>query len=166
MARVAGGRARHRRGQPHQLEDCYASFGYRDDAEEEIEVATVRYKHALRRLQAAIPEAVPELVLEPQMATEQNSAPCPYGFGRLVRRPWELHLPWATAGMGACAKRFWARAMRRCAALASAGGSTERHVMGPVGLAYQADLMTRTVLHIFIVLDMVYAVVWYVCDCA
>ena len=61
-------------------------------AEEEIEVATVRYKHALRRLQAAIPEAVPELVLEPRMATEQNSAPCPYGFGRLVRRPWELHL--------------------------------------------------------------------------
>ena len=27
------------------------------------------------------------------MATEQNSMPCPYGFGRLVRRPWELHLP-------------------------------------------------------------------------
>ena len=27
------------------------------------------------------------------MATEQNSLPCPYGFGRLVRRPWELHLP-------------------------------------------------------------------------
>ena len=27
------------------------------------------------------------------MATEQNSAPCPYGFGRLVRRPWELQLP-------------------------------------------------------------------------
>ena len=62
------------------------------DVEEEVEVRTVRYKRALLRLQAAIPSAVPELVLEPQMANDHNSIPCPYGFGRIVRRPWELHL--------------------------------------------------------------------------
>ena len=78
----------------NQLEDCYDWLDRGcAEAEEEIEVATVRYKHALRRLQAAIPEAVPELVLEPRMANEHNSMPCPYGFGRLVRRPWELQLP-------------------------------------------------------------------------
>ena len=58
--------------------------------EEEIDVVTVKYKHALRRLQAAIPSAVPELVLEPQMANEHNSMPCAYGFGRVVRWPWAL----------------------------------------------------------------------------
>ena len=60
--------------------------------EEAIEVATVRYKHAMRRLQAVIPAAVPEIVLEPQMANELNSMPCPYGFGRIVRQPWALQL--------------------------------------------------------------------------
>ena len=62
------------------------------DVNEEIEVATVRYTHALQRLQAVFPADVPGLVLEPQMANEQNSMLCPYGFGRIVRRPWELHL--------------------------------------------------------------------------
>ena len=60
--------------------------------EETIEVAQVRYKHSLRRLQAAVPAAVPELILEPQMANEHNSKPCPFGFGRIVRQPWALHL--------------------------------------------------------------------------
>ena len=60
--------------------------------EEVIELSQVRYKHALRRLQTANPAAVPELILEPQMANEHNSKPCPYGFGRIVRQPWALHL--------------------------------------------------------------------------
>ena len=43
--------------------------------------------------------------------------------------------------------------MRRCAALASAGGSTEPHVMGLAGMAYPAALMTRTVLRTLCVHD-------------
>ena len=80
------------------LEDCYMSLDggckeMRDiPTEEKTKVATVYYKHALQRLQIACPSAVPELVLEPQMATEHNSMPCPYGFGRIVRQPWALHL--------------------------------------------------------------------------
>jgi hypothetical protein len=32
------------------------------------------------------------VMLEPRMADECNSMPCPYGFGRLLRWPWALHL--------------------------------------------------------------------------
>jgi len=90
------------------------------DVDEEIEVATVRYKHALRRLQAAMPADVPVLVLEPQMANEQNSMPCPYGFGRIVRRPWELHL----CALGFCDFECVCGALRhaRDDVVASAGG--------------------------------------------
>ena len=75
-----------------QLENVYRRFDQGEEMEEEIEVLTVRYKHALRRLQATNPDELPELVLEPQLANEQNSMPCPYGFGRLVWRPWALQL--------------------------------------------------------------------------
>ena len=75
------------------LEDRYSELdGGCSDREVEIEVATVRYKHALLELRATIPADMPEIVLEPQMANEHNSMPCPYGFGRLVRKPWALHL--------------------------------------------------------------------------
>ena len=98
-----------------ELEDCYENWdgGFHGTEEmpieEAIELATVRYKHALRRLQAAIPAAVPELVLEPQMANELNSVPCPYGFGRLVRQPWALHLP----ALGFCGCRCLCGALLR-----------------------------------------------------
>ena len=53
-----------------------------EDANEErvvvsIEVATVRYKHAMHKLQATIPNVIPQLVLvlEPQLAEEHNSMP-------------------------------------------------------------------------------------------
>ena len=61
------------------LEDRYSELdGGCSDREVEIEVATVRYKHALRKLQATIPAEMPEIVLEPQMANEHNSMPCPH----------------------------------------------------------------------------------------
>ena len=81
--------------------------------EVEIDIATVRYKHALRRLQAAMPAEVPELVLEPRMADELNSMPCPYDFGRLVRRPWAM--PWALhlPALGLCDYRCMCGALLR-----------------------------------------------------
>jgi hypothetical protein len=60
---------------------------------DDIEVWTVRYRQALQRLQRLIPSEMTKLVLEPQMANEANSMPCPYGFGRIVRWPWALHIP-------------------------------------------------------------------------
>ena len=39
-----------------------------------IEVETVRYRQALRKLLVALPGEVPEIVLEPQLANEQTTA--------------------------------------------------------------------------------------------
>ena len=68
--------------------------------QEQIDAQTLKYKLALQRLKAAVPEDMvsPEdrvlafETLEPRMADERNSMPCPYGFGRIVRWPWALHL--------------------------------------------------------------------------
>jgi hypothetical protein len=64
----------------------------KEQLEVEVRVMNVRCEHALRKLQAVFPAAVQELILEPQLANERNSMPCPYGFGRLVRVPWALHV--------------------------------------------------------------------------
>ena len=63
-------------------------------SEVNLELMTVRYKHALRALKATVPADVAHAcdVLEPRMADESNSIPCPVGFGRLARWPWGLHL--------------------------------------------------------------------------
>ena len=79
------------------------------DVRDAIEVETVRYRQALRKLQVALPGEVPEIVLEPQLANEQNSMPCPYGFGRLVRKPWALHVP----PLGFCQHECWCGALLR-----------------------------------------------------
>ena len=56
----------------------------------------------------------------PQMAKEHNSMPCPYGFGRIVRRPWELQL----RVLGFCDFECMCGALRhaRDDVVASAGG--------------------------------------------
>ena len=79
------------------------------DVRDAIEVETVRYRQALRKLQVALPGEVPEIVLEPQLANEQNSMPCPYGFGRLIRKPWALHVP----PLGFCQHECWCGALLR-----------------------------------------------------
>ena len=60
-----------------QLENVYRRFDEGQEMDEEIEVLTVRYKHALRRLQVKFPDELPELVLEPQLqrAEEQRAVP-------------------------------------------------------------------------------------------
>ena len=40
---------------------------------------------------------------------ELNSMPCPYGFGRLVRWPWALHLP----ALGFCGHECKCDVLRR-----------------------------------------------------
>ena len=67
----------------------------KEKLELEVRVMNVRYEHALRKLQAVFPAAVPEVILEPQLANMSEIAcrACPYGFGRLVRVPWALHVP-------------------------------------------------------------------------
>jgi hypothetical protein len=102
--------------------DEYVVWGRENEADvmDVIEVETVRYK------QAALPVEVTESVLKPQMANEQNSMPCPFGFGRLVRQP-----SWASATSNACAARFVARGMRLLSHLGSVGtGKAARCVIG------------------------------------
>ena len=77
-----------------QLEYTYMEIDIgRQVPEEDLECEVVRYRHALRRLKeeaSHLPEEA--FALEPSLADESNSMPCPYGFGRIVRWPWALHL--------------------------------------------------------------------------
>ena len=78
---------------------------YEDEFEDEetrsesIEVARIKYKHALRRLAAEFPE----LMIPPGLhagldASEQETRPCPCGAGKLSRWPWALQ----TVCLGFC----------------------------------------------------------------
>ena len=91
-----------------QLENLYtwhdeggAHMGYDDDlkpikkpiTQQQIDAQTQHCKLALERLRAVVPEISPvAFVCEPCLADEHNSMPCPYGFGRLPKWPWGLHL--------------------------------------------------------------------------
>ena len=55
--------------------------------QEELEMAEVRYRHALRKLATAFPQ-LPSFSPEPVRATERNSDVCFCGRGRLGRWPW------------------------------------------------------------------------------
>ena len=75
-------------------------------------VATVRYKHALRRLQAAIPSAVPELVLEPQMARKHSSIRVRMDSDGLCGSRGRCTCArWGSATIGACAAPSGVRVM-------------------------------------------------------
>ena len=68
--------------------------------QEQIDAQTQQCQLAVRRLEAAIPDsllsgddrALAFGLPRPCMADERNSIPCPYGFGRIARWPWALHL--------------------------------------------------------------------------
>ena len=83
-----------RRGyDPKKPEEVQAKLGYALDRYEAAAYIVTGAMH-LPLLKGSITEEVPEAAwaLEPSMATEHNSTPCPYGFGRVVRWPWSLHL--------------------------------------------------------------------------
>ena len=63
--------------------------------EEEYEVALVRYKHALRRLQEAFPD----------LDEQHHTRPCPCGRGALAMWPWVVQN--AQGGFCGCWKAGW-----------------------------------------------------------
>jgi len=82
---------------------------YEDDFEDEetrsesLEVARIKYKHALRRLATEFPE----LMIPPGLhagldASEQETRPCPCGAGKLPRWPWALQ----TVCLGFCPNSY------------------------------------------------------------
>jgi len=87
------------------LRDIKQNSDYEDEFEDEetrsesIEVARIKYKHALRRLAAEFPE----LMIPPGLhagldASAQETRPCPCGGGKLPRWPWALQ----TVCLGFC----------------------------------------------------------------
>ena len=85
------------------------------DADEQAELATIKYKYSLRRLDKRYPNIQfhrgPDRRRDTtEVATEVNSRPCPCGKGRKGRVPWHLQL--ATHGYcKICMKRVW---LERC----------------------------------------------------
>ena len=83
-------------------EDSDYEEEYYDDEDSRLEgldLARIKYKHALRRLAAEFPE----LMIPPGLhagldASEQETRPCPCGVGRLPRWPWALQ----TVCLGFC----------------------------------------------------------------
>jgi hypothetical protein len=87
------------------LDEGGATVGYDRDngckpikkptTQQQIDAQTQQYTLALERLSAVVPEDMVSpgaFTCEPCLADERNSIPCPYGFGRLPRWPWGLHL--------------------------------------------------------------------------
>ena len=85
------------------------------DADEQAELATIKYKYALRRLDKRYPDIQFHRGADrrrdtAEVATEVNSMPCFCGKGRMGRVPWHLQL--ATHGYcKICLKGVW---LRRC----------------------------------------------------
>ena len=73
------------------------SEDYYDD-EDRDEVARVKYKAALRRLQKTFPELDVSPMLAVARASEQPTRPCPCGAGVLPKWPWVVQ----TVDLGFC----------------------------------------------------------------
>ena len=85
-----------------QLENLYMWLEEGEPVtDEQIEAQKQQYRLALGRLKAVAPASLLDAnvrplaleTVEPRMADEHNSIACPYGFGRIARWPWTLHLP-------------------------------------------------------------------------
>ena len=80
--------------------------------EEEIELASVKHKHALRRLHASFPEVADQ---------QHHTRPCPCGRGALAMWPWVVQT--AQLGFCECEKAFWERICWRSEWVKAAGCS-------------------------------------------
>ena len=83
----------------YQLEDLKPDNFENDFEEEDYEVASVKYKFAIRRLLQEFPELAPFLIVAP--ASEHDTRPCPCGRGVLAKWPWVVQNDW----LGFCAGR-------------------------------------------------------------
>ena len=83
-----------------ELEDMYYNIDTRADLphlpqvqRKDLMAKVAQYQHALERLKVAEPDLPDDaFAVDPRLANESNSTPCPYGFGRTVKWPWGLQI--------------------------------------------------------------------------